>query len=80
MVAFSFLGGAEVTRSTITVLRSAGIRTLEEARQKELVMAAGGRASGGRGDAVMAVDDVERVELGDVLGKEPEQAQALLRG
>jgi tripartite-type tricarboxylate transporter receptor subunit TctC len=42
---FSFLGGAEVTRSTITVLKSAGVTTLEEARKTELIMAAGGRAS-----------------------------------
>ena len=40
-----FLGGADVTRTTVTVMKSSGVTTLEEAKQKEVLMAASGTAA-----------------------------------
>ena len=42
---FRYLGGADVTRSTLTVMKSAGVASIEDARRKEIVMAAGGKGS-----------------------------------
>jgi tripartite-type tricarboxylate transporter receptor subunit TctC len=39
-----YLGGADVTRTTVTVMKSSGIRTLEDARQREVLMGASGRS------------------------------------
>jgi tripartite-type tricarboxylate transporter receptor subunit TctC len=43
---FHYLGGADVTRSTISVMKKhTEVRTIEDAKQTEVVMAAGGKAS-----------------------------------
>lgn len=42
---FSFLAGADITNSTITLMRSAGITSLAEAKEKVAVIAAGGPGS-----------------------------------
>ncbi len=42
---FSYLAGADVTNSTITLMRSAGITSIAEAREKTAVIAAGGPGS-----------------------------------
>jgi len=45
-VRFQYLGGAYVARSTISVLKSkTRVRTLEDARHTEVIVAAGGKAS-----------------------------------
>lgn len=42
---FSYLAGADITNSTITLMRSAGINTFAEAKEKVAVLAAGGPGS-----------------------------------
>ena len=42
---FLYIAGADVTNSTITLMRSAGINSIADARQKEAVIAAGGPGS-----------------------------------
>jgi len=39
-----YLGGADVTRTTVSVMKASGILTLEDARQKEVLMGATGRS------------------------------------
>lgn len=39
-----YLGGADSTRTTVTVMKSSGVTSLDEARQKEAVMGASGRS------------------------------------
>ena len=39
-----YLGGADVTRTTVSVWRASGILTLEDARQREVLMGASGRS------------------------------------
>jgi tripartite-type tricarboxylate transporter receptor subunit TctC len=39
-----YLGGADSTRTTVTVMKSSGVTTLEEAKRKEAVMGASGRS------------------------------------
>ena len=39
-----YLGGADVTRTTVSVWRASGIHTLEDARQREVLMGASGRS------------------------------------
>lgn len=43
--AFQYLGGAEYTRDTLAIFNSTGVKTIEEARQKEVVIGASGRGS-----------------------------------
>jgi tripartite-type tricarboxylate transporter receptor subunit TctC len=40
-----YLGGADVTRTTVTVMKASGIDSLEEARQKEVLMGASGKSA-----------------------------------
>ena len=42
---FQFLGGADYTRSMITVLKSTGIKTLEDATKKEAICGSSGKGS-----------------------------------
>jgi|LNFM01.2.fsa_nt_gb tripartite-type tricarboxylate transporter receptor subunit TctC len=42
---FSYLAGADVTNSTITLMRTAGVSSIAEAREKVAVIAAGGPGS-----------------------------------
>ena len=39
-----YLGGADVTRTTVSVMKASGINTLEDARHKEVLMGATGRS------------------------------------
>jgi tripartite-type tricarboxylate transporter receptor subunit TctC len=39
-----YLGGADVTRTTVTVWRASGITTLEDAKRREVLMGASGRS------------------------------------
>jgi tripartite-type tricarboxylate transporter receptor subunit TctC len=39
-----YLGGADVTRTTVSVMKASGINTLEDARQREVLMGASGRS------------------------------------
>jgi hypothetical protein len=39
-----YLGGADVTRTTVSVWRASGIHTLEDAKQREVLMGASGRS------------------------------------
>jgi tripartite-type tricarboxylate transporter receptor subunit TctC len=39
-----YLGGADVTRTTVSVMKSSGIATLEDARQREVLMGASGKS------------------------------------
>lgn len=43
--AFTYIAGADVTNSTITLMRSAGITSIAEAREKTAIIAAGGPGS-----------------------------------
>lgn len=42
---FQYLGGADYTRSMITVLKSTGVKTLEDAKKKELICGSSGKGS-----------------------------------
>lgn len=39
-----YLGGADVTRTTVSVMKAAGVRTLDDAKQREVLMGATGRS------------------------------------
>ena len=39
-----YLGGADVTRTTVTVMKSAGVATLDDARRKEVLVGATGKS------------------------------------
>jgi tripartite-type tricarboxylate transporter receptor subunit TctC len=39
-----YLGGADVTRTTVTVMKASGVASLEDARRKEVVMGASGKS------------------------------------
>ena len=39
-----YLGGADVTRTTVTVMKASGIATLEDAKQREVLMGASGKS------------------------------------
>ncbi len=39
-----YLGGADVTRTTVTVMKASGINSLEDARHKEVLMGASGKS------------------------------------
>jgi hypothetical protein len=39
-----YLGGADVTRTTVSIWRASGIHTLEDAKQREVLMGASGRS------------------------------------
>lgn len=39
-----YLGGADVTRTTVTVMKSSGIQTLADAKQREVLMGASGKS------------------------------------
>jgi tripartite-type tricarboxylate transporter receptor subunit TctC len=43
-VAAHYLGGADVTRTTVTVMKASGIRSLEDARRQEVLMGASGKS------------------------------------
>ena len=40
-----YLGGADVTRTTVTVMKASGATTLEDAKKQEIVMAASGKSA-----------------------------------
>ncbi len=40
-----YLGGADVTRITVTVMKASGIATIEDARKKEVLMGASGKSA-----------------------------------
>jgi len=40
-----YLGGADVTRTTVTVMKASGIRTIEDAKKKEVLMGASGKSA-----------------------------------
>ena len=42
---FHYLGGADHTRSTITVMKTAGVRTLDDAKKKQVIMGSTGKGS-----------------------------------
>lgn len=42
---FQYLGGADYTRSLITVMKSAGVSTIEEAKKKEVIFGSTGKGS-----------------------------------
>ena len=43
-----YLGGADVTRTTVTVMKASGVASLEDARRKEVLMGASGKSGQNR--------------------------------